>query len=566
MSDIRKAIMARLGEFARDACKTTADLIREAQKLRDQMKTDATEANKQRMRQIKSELDSRGVLMPYGADQMMSRPGAKAAFGNGDKNRRLMQVLADADRRIANQVVSNIAAHYDIATKQVFDEIFDAEAEDLMDYLTEPVRSAAFVILKKKGMMSRPGAKAAFDRRIEVDHWTSPKGTKYVAGVHERGGGTSFQPFISATYSDGGEQLMTSNAPTFKTEKGARKWLDTEIGRRKSVASRPGAKEINDASSELARSIQAFRGEVDGMDDAYKAYLKKPNKNHKGQVVESATYLRKYADRLVERANALEATKFSRPGAKAAFADGTESFLTIKGVRYRIVGTRKDAKGNLVYDLHGTSKTAHPVPFTLVKFLDDRRWVLWGAHGGEVARGKIEASRPGAKSTNALSDACWKGYEAVGTKKQDGKTVPNCVPKATMGRAEQVMRDGSVHLDFKAAEEWLSGVTESALRYIIDDASKAAKAMPDGNKFNYYHDLSLTAQDELRKRQSKKSKATAAKPESQDIESEEVKAGLKLMEKADEKVSEKIRTLIKEGKPQDQAVAIALDMKRRGEL
>lgn len=49
-------------------------------------------------------------------------------------------------------------------------------------------------------------------------------------------------------------------------------------------------------------------------------------------------------------------------------------------------------------------------------------------------------------------------------------------------------------------------------------------------------------------------------------ETEEAKAGLKLMEKADKAVSDKIRTLIKEGKPQDQAVAIALDMKRRGEL
>jgi len=28
-----------------------------------------------------------------------------------------------------------------------------------------------------------------------------------------------------------------------------------------------------------------------------------------------------------------------------------------------------------------------------------------------------------------LNDACWKGYEAVGTKKKHGKTVPNCVPK-----------------------------------------------------------------------------------------------------------------------------------------
>lgn len=27
-----------------------------------------------------------------------------------------------------------------------------------------------------------------------------------------------------------------------------------------------------------------------------------------------------------------------------------------------------------------------------------------------------------------LSDACWKGYEAIGTKKKDGKEVPNCVP------------------------------------------------------------------------------------------------------------------------------------------
>ena len=49
-------------------------------------------------------------------------------------------------------------------------------------------------------------------------------------------------------------------------------------------------------------------------------------------------------------------------------------------------------------------------------------------------------------------------------------------------------------------------------------------------------------------------------------ETEQDKAGLKLMEKADKAVSDKIRTLIKEGKPQDQAVAIALDMKRRGEI
>jgi hypothetical protein len=65
-------------------------------------------------------------------------------------------------------------------------------------------------------------------------------------------------------------------------------------------------------------------------------------------------------------------------------------------------------------------------------------------------------------------------------------------------------------------------------------------------------------------------KDTAAKADDKtecaDCETEQDKAGLKLMEKADKAVSDKIRTLIKEGKPQDQAVAIALDMKRRGEL
>lgn len=49
-------------------------------------------------------------------------------------------------------------------------------------------------------------------------------------------------------------------------------------------------------------------------------------------------------------------------------------------------------------------------------------------------------------------------------------------------------------------------------------------------------------------------------------QSEEQKAGLKIMSAADPAVGAKIAKLIKEGKPQDQAVAIALDMKRRGEL
>ena len=62
-------------------------------------------------------------------------------------------------------------------------------------------------------------------------------------------------------------------------------------------------------------------------------------------------------------------------------------------------------------------------------------------------------------------------------------------------------------------------------------------------------------------------RARAAKGrQSSDLEREDVKAGLKLMSASDPAVSAKIRKLMAEGKPQEQAVAIALDMKRRGEI
>lgn len=32
------------------------------------------------------------------------------------------------------------------------------------------------------------------------------------------------------------------------------------------------------------------------------------------------------------------------------------------------------------------------------------------------------------KAMAGLEDSCWPGYEAIGTKELDGKTVPNCVP------------------------------------------------------------------------------------------------------------------------------------------
>ena len=71
------------------------------------------------------------------------------------------------------------------------------------------------------------------------------------------------------------------------------------------------------------------------------------------------------------------------------------------------------------------------------------------------------------------------------------------------GMAEQVMRDGSVHLDFSAARDYLAKQSVAGLRYIVKDAKAARDAMgTEGkiNKFNYYTDLVLEAQRELKKR------------------------------------------------------------------
>jgi hypothetical protein len=39
-----------------------------------------------------------------------------------------------------------------------------------------------------------------------------------------------------------------------------------------------------------------------------------------------------------------------------------------------------------------------------------------------------DIKKPKEMAEDGLENACWPGYEAIGTKELDGKTVPNCVP------------------------------------------------------------------------------------------------------------------------------------------
>lgn len=60
-------------------------------------------------------------------------------------------------------------------------------------------------------------------------------------------------------------------------------------------------------------------------------------------------------------------------------------------------------------------------------------WLSWGGDEGiEWAQRKLESIRK--VEMGDLSEACWPGYEAIGTKIVDGREVPNCVPKKQMSQ------------------------------------------------------------------------------------------------------------------------------------
>jgi hypothetical protein len=66
----------------------------------------------------------------------------------------------------------------------------------------------------------------------------------------------------------------------------------------------------------------------------------------------------------------------------------------------------------------------------------------------QAFRAKSRSSRPGQPDEFDLSEACWDGYEPVGTKQKDGRTVPNCVPKAKNAKpdrfeASSINREGA---------------------------------------------------------------------------------------------------------------------------
>ena len=67
-------------------------------------------------------------------------------MSNSQINRSFLQSI---HAKVKARILDEIASHYGITPAQAFDEVTDAEAEHLLDYLTGSVRTATSLLMKR---------------------------------------------------------------------------------------------------------------------------------------------------------------------------------------------------------------------------------------------------------------------------------------------------------------------------------------------------------------------------------------------------------------------------------
>jgi hypothetical protein len=75
-----------------------------------------------------------------------------------------------------------------------------------------------------------------------------------------------------------------------------------------------------------------------------------------------------------------------------------------------------------------------------------------------------------------LKKACWKGYEAIGTKKKNGKTVPNCVPEENTPSDREV--GTSTLTDIYKNETPGQSLTLKTIKKVVKEATYQGKKVP----------------------------------------------------------------------------------------
>lgn len=65
------------------------------------------------------------------------------------------QFLSKIDSKAKALILDSIAVHYGITPEEAYAEVADENAEHLLDYMVEPHRSAASVLMQRHGMQGQ---------------------------------------------------------------------------------------------------------------------------------------------------------------------------------------------------------------------------------------------------------------------------------------------------------------------------------------------------------------------------------------------------------------------------
>ena len=102
-------------------------------------------------------------------------------------------------------------------------------------------------------------------------------------------------------------------------------------------------------------------------------------------------------------------------------------------------------------------------------------YLLWG---GEAALPWAEKKLRQAGEEFDLDEACWPGYEAIGTKMKDGREVPNCVPKANFNEflVEELIKQ-EMAVETQGLGDFINELPEDVVDGIIKKLDEVGEEM-----------------------------------------------------------------------------------------
>ena len=62
------------------------------------------------------------------------------------------EFLTAIDPESKRAILDSIAYHYEVSSERIEAEVLNSDAEDILEYLVEPMRSAAYVLKQRHGL------------------------------------------------------------------------------------------------------------------------------------------------------------------------------------------------------------------------------------------------------------------------------------------------------------------------------------------------------------------------------------------------------------------------------